>query len=213
MVPSSARAETLLEIDNPAYAARIEADRKTTSVRSSEVRKRLDELAADAESQALFDAIDKAGNGFRTVRDDLVKRRKAARLCRRTPLPTSCGLRLMPMRGSGEQAGRIPAPARGRGREAAARSERQGITLLAAGSLVGLLLSLACAWLLSRSILRPLAHASEVTDRIAEGDLTSAVPEPQTGSRDELRALLARSRACRRAWRSWWWACARPVRR
>ena len=32
MVLSSARAETLLEIDNPAYAARIEADRKTTSV-------------------------------------------------------------------------------------------------------------------------------------------------------------------------------------
>lgn len=95
MVPSSARAETLLEIDNPAYAARIEADRKTTSVRSSEVRKRLDELAADAESQALFDAIDKAGNGFRTVRDDLVKRRKAGEA---TPLPTSCGLRLMPMR-------------------------------------------------------------------------------------------------------------------
>ena len=31
-----------------------------------------------------------------------------------------------------------------------------------------------------------------MTDRIAEGDLTSAVPEPQTGSRDELRALLAR---------------------
>ena len=57
---------------------------------------------------------------------------------------------------------------------------------------MGLLLSLACAWLLSRSILRPLAHASEVTDRIAEGDLTSAVPEPQAGSRDELRTLLAR---------------------
>ena len=78
VVLSSARAETLLEIDNnPTYAARIDADRKTTSARSSEVRKRLDELAADPESQALFDAIDKAGNGFRTVRDDLVKRRKA----------------------------------------------------------------------------------------------------------------------------------------
>ena len=77
VVLSSARAETLLELDNnPTYAARIDADRKTTSARSSEVRKRLDELAADPESQALFDAIDKAGNGFRTVRDDLVKRRK-----------------------------------------------------------------------------------------------------------------------------------------
>nr|WP_244939000.1 hypothetical protein [Acidovorax temperans] len=37
-----------------------------------------------------------------------------------------------------------------------------------------------------------------MTDRIAEGDLTSAVPEPQTGSRDELRALLARLATKRR---------------
>lgn len=77
VVISSARAETLLEIDNPAYAGRIDADRKLTSTRSAEVRKRLDVLADDAPSQKLFDAIDAAGNGFRTVRDDLVKRRKA----------------------------------------------------------------------------------------------------------------------------------------
>ena len=192
MVPSSARAETLLEIDNPAYAARIEADRKTTSVRSSEVRKRLDELAADAESQALFDAIDKAGNGFRTVRDDLVTRRKAGEALP----PDAIANQLRPAADAYAAAvNKLAEFQRQRvaeAREAAARSERQGITLLAAGSLVGLLLSLACAWLLSRSILRPLAHATEVTDRIAEGDLTSAVPEPQTGSRDELRALLAR---------------------
>ena len=192
MVLSSARAETLLEIDNPAYAARIEADRKTTSVRSSEVRKRLDELAADAESQALFDAIDKAGNGFRTVRDDLVKRRKAGEALP----PDAIANQLRPAADAYAAAvNKLAEFQRQRvaeAREAAARSERQGITLLAAGSLVGLLLSLACAWLLSLSILRPLAHASEVTDRIAEGDLTSAVPEPQAGSRDELRALLAR---------------------
>ena len=176
MVPSSARAETLLEIDNPAYAARIEADRKTTSVRSSEVRKRLDELAADAESQALFDAIDKAGNGFRTVRDDLVTRRKAGEALP----PDAIANQLRPAADAYAAAvNKLAEFQRQRvaeAREAAARSERQGITLLAAGSLVGLLLSLACAWLLSRSILRPLAHASEVTDRIAEGDTPRRYP-------------------------------------
>ena len=75
VVLSSVRAETLLEIDNPAYAARIDADRKATSARSAEVRKHLDVLADYAKSQALFYAIDKAGNTFRSVRDDLVKRR------------------------------------------------------------------------------------------------------------------------------------------
>ena len=192
VVLSSARAETLLEIDNPAYAARIDADRKTTSTRSSEVRKRLDELAADPESQALFDAIDKAGNGFRTVRDDLVKRRKAGEALP----PDAIANQLRPAADAyAASVNKLAEYQRQRvaeAREAAARSESQGITLLAAGSLVGLLLSLACAWLLSRSILQPLAHASEVTDRIAEGDLTSPVPAPQAGSRDELQALLAR---------------------
>ena len=172
VVLSSARAETLLEIDNPAYAARIDADRKTTSARSSEVRKRLDELAADPESQALFDAIDKAGNGFRTVRDDLVKRRKAGEALP----PDAIANQLRPAADAyAASVNKLAEYQRQRvaeAREAAARSESQGITLLAAGSLVGLLLSLACAWLLSRSILQPLAHASEVTDRIAEGDLT-----------------------------------------
>ena len=193
VVLSSARAETLLEIDNnPTYAARIDADRKTTSARSSEVRKRLDELAADPESQALFDAIDKSGNGFRTVRDDLVKRRKAGEALP----PDAIANQLRPAADAyAASVNKLAEYQRQRvaeAREAAARSESQGITLLAAGSLVGLLLSLACAWLLSRSILQPLAHASEVTDRIAEGDLTSPVPQPKAGSRDELQALLAR---------------------
>ncbi|PUA98878.1 methyl-accepting chemotaxis protein [Acidovorax sp. 107] len=193
VVLSSARAETLLEIDNnPSYAARIDADRKTTSARSSEVRKRLDELAADPESQALFDAIDKAGNGFRTVRDDLVKRRKAGEALP----PDAIAKQLRPAADAYAAAvDKLADYQRQRvaeARAAAARSESQGITLLAAGSVVGLLLSLACAWLLSRSILHPLAHASEVTDRIAEGDLTSPVPAPQAGNRDELQALLAR---------------------
>ena len=192
VVLSSVRAETLLEIDNPTYAARIDADRKVTSARSSEVRKRLDALAADPQSQALFDAIDKSGNGFRAVRDDLVKRRKAGEALP----PDAIANQLRPAADAyAASVNKLAEYQRQRvaeAREAAARSESQGITLLAAGSLVGLLLSLACAWLLSRSILQPLAHASEVTDRIAEGDLTSPVQQPKAGSRDELQALLAR---------------------
>ena len=192
VVLSSVRAETLLEIDNAAYAARIDADRKVTSARSAEVRKRLDELAADPPSQALFDAIDKTGTAFRAVRDELVKRRKDGEALP----PDAIATRLRPAAdayaASVNQLADFQRQRVVEARDAAARSERHGITLLAAGSLVGLLLSLACAWLLSRSILQPLAQASDVTDRIAEGDLTSAVPAAGTGNRDELQALLAR---------------------
>ena len=193
VVLSSAHAETLLEIDNnPAYAARIDADRKTTSARSSEVRKRLDELAADPESQALFDAIDKAGNGFRTVRDDLVKRRKAGEALPADAVANQLRPAAEAYAAAVNKLAEYQRQRVAQAREAAASSERQGITLLAAGSVVGLLLSLACAWWLSRSILQPLAQASEVTDRIADGDLTSAIPALSTGNRDELQALLSR---------------------
>ena len=192
VVLSSVRAETLLEIDNPAYAARIDADRKVTSARSSNVRKRLDELAADSESQALFDAIDKAGNGFRTVRDDLVKRRKAGEALPPDAIAGSLRPAADAYAAAVEQLADFQRQRVAEARQAAERSEQQGITLLAAGSVAGLLLSLVCAWLLSRSILRPLAYAATVTDRIAEGDLTSSVPALQAGNRDELQALLAR---------------------
>ena len=192
VVLSSVRAETLLEIDNPAYAARIDADRKATSARSAEVRKHLDVLADDAKSQALFDAIDKAGNTFRSVRDDLVKRRKAGEAL----AADAVGKQLRPAADAyADAVDKLAAFQQqlvAEDREAAARSASQGIFLLAAGSALGLALSLLCAWVLSRSILHPLAHAANVTDRIAEGDLTSAVPASAAGSRDELQALLAR---------------------
>ena len=192
VVLSSARAETLLEIDNPAFAARIDADRKRTSARSAEVRKRLDELAGDPESQALFGAVDKEGEAFRKVRDGLVKRRNAGEALPADAIagqlrPAADAYATAVNKLAAFQAGRVA-----QAREAAAASARQGMALLAGGSLVGLLLSLACAWALARSILRPLSSAAAVADRIAEGDLTTAVPPPVAGSRDELQALVQR---------------------
>jgi len=193
VVLSSARAESLLEAgDNPVYTARVDADRKITSARSAEVRKRLDVLAADPQSERLFDAIDAAGNAFRAARDELVKRRQAGEALP----PDAVGQQLRPA--ADRYAGAVNAMAElqrqrvAQAREAAAASARQGTALLVGGSALGLLLSLVCAVLLSRSLLRPLAHASTVADRIAEGDLTSAVPAVPPGNRDEVRALLGR---------------------
>ncbi|KAF1049562.1 MCP four helix bundle domain-containing protein [Xylophilus sp.] len=137
VVLSSARAEALLVADEPGFVARVEADRKATSARSTEVRKRLDALATDAESQRLFGAIDAAGNAFRGVRDDLVRRRKAGEAI--APGAIATGLR--PAARSYEDAVNALA-AHQRGRVAATRaaaddSARQGIALLLAGSLLG----------------------------------------------------------------------------
>ncbi len=192
VVLSAARAESLLEVDNPVYAARVDADRKRTSARSAEVRKRLEALAEDDESRRIFASIDATGNGFRTARDALVKRRQAGE----TLPPEAVGQLLRPAADRYAAAvNDMAAYQRKRvaqDREAASASERQGIALLGGGVVLGLALSLLCAVLLSRSLLRPLAQASLVSDRIAEGDLTSSVPPVAPDNRDEVRALLAR---------------------
>src|ERR1700728_2366856 len=61
-----------------------------------------------------------------------------------------------------------------------------GLNLI--GTALALLLSALVAWLLARRIIRPVAMASAVVERIARGDLGGAVPK---GSADELGDLLA----------------------
>ena len=191
VVISAHRAETLLELgDNPAFVARIDADRKATSIRSEAVRKRLEELATDDESKRLFAAVDRAGNAFRQVRDGLVRRRKAGET-----LPAdTVALRLRPAADAyaksledfaGFQREQVV-----QARAEAARNAGTGIWLLAVGSLLGLAVGAVSAWLLSRSILGPLQRASQLASRISQGDLTAGPPPARPGSRDEVRAML-----------------------
>jgi methyl-accepting chemotaxis protein len=189
VVLSSSRAETLLQIDDAAFAARINADRKLTSARSEVVRKRLDELADNERTKQLFAAIDAAGAKFRDVRNDLVKRKEA-------------GTKL-----SGDEVQKVLRPASDaygqavdelalyqkqrvdEARAAAARSERDGIVMLAAGALLGGLLSIGCAWALARSIIEPLREASRLAERVAAGDLNASVVVDLR--RDEVQTLVA----------------------
>jgi methyl-accepting chemotaxis protein len=192
VVISASRAETLLELgDNPGYVARVDADRKATSVRSEVVRKRLESLASDDQSKKLFAAIDAAGNSFRGVRDGLVKRRKDGE----TLPPDAVGGTLRPAAvayaRSVEDLAEHERQRVVEARAEAAASARIGVSLLFGGAALGLLLSVLCAWLLARSILRPLSLASGLAGHIAQGDLTSTLPPIQAGSRDEVHAMLA----------------------
>ena len=55
------------------------------------------------------------------------------------------------------------------------------------------LAGVAAAFVLVRTLARPVAATAAAADRIAEGDLDARVPEPSTGSRDDELARLARS--------------------
>ncbi|MCA7972961.1 methyl-accepting chemotaxis protein [Burkholderia sp. AU39826] len=62
-----------------------------------------------------------------------------------------------------------------------------GRTLMIAFGVVGMLLSVVCGWLITRSITRPLMRATDVAHRVARGDLSVRVDVHGT---DELGQLL-----------------------
>jgi methyl-accepting chemotaxis protein len=188
VVLSSARAETLLQVDNAALEKTINADRKLTSARSEVVRKRLEALADTERTRELFAGIDAAGDRFRETRNQLVKAKEAG------TVPSADQLAAL----------RVVANAYGtavddlaiyqkqrvdEARTAAATSERDGIRMLLGGAVVASVLSVWCAWSLSSSIVGPLAAASDRAEQVSAGDLTA--PEVIDLRRDEVQTLVA----------------------
>jgi diguanylate cyclase (GGDEF)-like protein len=79
-------------------------------------------------------------------------------------------------------------------RQTARSSVAREINFNIAGTVLALLISAAVAWLLARRIIGPVAAASEVAGRIANGELDVDIPN---GSGDELGALLTAMRGMR----------------
>ncbi|MDP9899032.1 methyl-accepting chemotaxis protein [Variovorax ginsengisoli] len=188
VVLSSSRAEVLLQTNDEALAARINADRKITSARSDVVRKSLEKLADDAPTAALFDRIDQVGDAFRKARDALVKRKAAGEQVGadviQTQLRTAADSYAKAVDDLAVyQAGRVEAA-----RLAARDSEQAGIAMLSLGMALALALSVWCGWVLLRSIVQPLAAASRMAERVSAGDLTT--PVPRSTGRDEVQVLL-----------------------
>ncbi len=182
------RAETLLRIDDAPFAAQIAEDRKATQARSKVVRETLAELADSEKSKALFAQIDQTGIAYRQVRDALFKRKEGGeRIDGKEILeklrPAADAYAKAADALAQHQAGLVA-----EAREAAAASEKDGITMLALGMGIGLALSAWCAWSLSRSIVHPLANASRMAGRVAMGDLTTQ--GGATAGRDEVHALV-----------------------
>ena len=181
VVISSERAETLLQSDDAGYAASINADRKITSARSEEVRKRLEALAADPYSRELFAAIDAAGNEFRAIRNKLVKRKEAGEKIPSDEIHSTLRPAADGYASAVEALARYQARRVAEARTAASSSAHEGVTMLAAGAVLGGLLSLWCAWSLSRSIVGPLAEVSQRAALVAAGDLRAPLVADRTG--------------------------------
>jgi methyl-accepting chemotaxis protein len=189
VVISAERAQTLLHLDDPAYASVIGADRKATSARSEVVRKRLEALADTQRTRDLFDAIDAAGNHFRDVRNALVKRKDGGEAIAGDEIQKTLRPAADAYADAVDALARYQQERVAEGRAAAAQSRRDGIVVLVLGAALGFLLSVLGCWALSRSIIEPLHEASRRAARVAAGDLTA--PPVEDLQRDELQTLVA----------------------
>lgn len=91
------RLDQLRDIDDEAFAARINADCKLTSARSEVVRKTLEKLSDTDKSEDLFARIDAAGSAFRGVRVELVKQKAAGGTVATADIQFGCAPRPMRM--------------------------------------------------------------------------------------------------------------------
>jgi methyl-accepting chemotaxis protein len=189
VVISAERAQTLMRVDDAAYAAAIGADRKATSARSEVVRKRLDALADTQRTHDLFSAIDVAGNRFRDVRNTLVKRKEGGDSVTGDEIQRTLRPAADAYAGAVDELAHYQQERVAEGRSAAAHSRDDGVFVLAVGATLGFLLSVFGCWSLSRSIIEPLGEASRRAARVAAGDLSA--PAVQDLHRDELQSLVA----------------------
>jgi methyl-accepting chemotaxis protein len=189
VVLSSLRAETLLMTNDPAYAARINADRKITSARSEAVRKRLEELSDSERGREVYRRIDEAGERFRAARAALVKRKESGATASSDELQRDLRPTVDSYAAAVDEFAEYEKQRVTEARKAAVDSAAAGRDLLIAGMIVGASLGGWLAWAISRSIVAPLLRASTLAGRVAEGDLTGAPLLAQ--GRDEVQVLSA----------------------
>jgi len=166
--------------------ARLAQDMAEAANASIELQRRLERELDDAKLRALVADVAAARQRFVALRqrilDDLQMGEGAARID--AELAPAAGAMLDALAALGEAVGERTAATYARV-DAAARS---ALTLLAAGALAGIALSVAVAWRLLRGIRRPLAEAVGLAERTAAGDLRE--DEAIDSRNDEIGRLL-----------------------
>jgi methyl-accepting chemotaxis protein len=164
---------------------------ETNFKQSDERWKKYKALPAKPEEEAVMSVYDKTRKQWAPVSRKVVDGRVAdTRQGRRVALDLSLGEaseKFEVMRDQLDKATGINLELARLERENAAATIQKTVLILASISLSGLFIGLLLAWYLTRSMVRPLTYAVDVTNRVADGDLTVEI---EASSKDEPGMVL-----------------------
>ncbi|WP_275405126.1 methyl-accepting chemotaxis protein [Ramlibacter humi] len=185
---NTARNWVVFFVREPVVMAKVKDEMAAVVTRVNANLKRINELmVGDDEGLALIARITKQREEYQKTRNELFKKMDAGESVARDAME-----RLAPMAASYlASIEDVAEHQRRRARthmEDAEKAADQGVFVLAAGAVLALLAGIGLAWIITRSVVKPVREAQAVADAIASGDLGVQI---RTDRRDEIGQLMA----------------------
>jgi methyl-accepting chemotaxis protein len=183
------RSKAIAKGSDPVLAAQFADDSKAASARGNEIVKALSQMPTSAEEQKLMDDINAKRKAYVAARDAITQARQAGNVDEANRIFDGDFAATAPAYIASNRAyldyqhQAIDQVARAVDADAA-----KGEFWLGAISALGVLASVALAWILTRSMTGPVARAARLADAVAAGDLSQSL---KVEGRDELAALTA----------------------
>ncbi|MFO6421428.1 methyl-accepting chemotaxis protein [Hylemonella sp. W303a] len=180
------RASSALKTRDTNYQAELDRDMAATSKLIGEDQKQLVELITDAKGKELMETIARNRKVYVDARTALIKRQQAGE-----DIMARVDVELLPLAQTylrslediADHARDLLAQTQARAHATAEQSQ----WALSGGATLAVLLGMVLAMAVARSIVRPMRDAVDVTQRIADGDLTVRI---ESQARDETGELL-----------------------
>ena len=185
---NAARTAAAWKVGDPEHQKQFEQEMAVSSARATEIQNAIGKSELNAEEQALYQEVLSTRKAYTDVRKDVFKAKNAGDLelgkrlyegdmasKRDIYLASLNKLAVLETRLLDEAAAQIRS-----------RYENGRLLLISLGA-VAILLGIACAYWITRSITRPITRAVEVAEAVSAGDLTSHIV---VDSRDETGQLM-----------------------
>jgi len=188
---NSARTIAVARSDDPESQVHFKQQIKSGNARIGAIQKSLEPMIASAQGKALLRDIAEKRRKYETVGDAVLELKRTGR---NVPADLMIDREFLPAVDAYlHSAHGLIDYQQSRSLALASQADRyfqNGRMLLVSLSAAALLLGLACAWLISRSISRPLHAALRIARRVAAGDLSAQIAVAGTDETGQLLAAL-----------------------